>query len=138
MQAYLQWGTPLHREGLPVQSPSVCPPGTGYRRRRKPHEKTTLRARPRPAAGSLPAGLGPGRDWYLEDGDIIIRATKDRQTVSQGKKPKSDNAPVIKQNEQNDSSTATDRVIKVIAEEDATANVTLDGVNIEKQQDKFN
>ena len=69
--------------------------------------------------------------WYLEDGDIIIRATKDRQTVSQGEKTEIDNAPVIKQNEQNNSSTATDKTITIDADENATANVTLDGVNID-------
>lgn len=69
--------------------------------------------------------------WYLENGDIIIRATKDRQTVSQGEKTEIDNAPVIKQNEQNDSSTATDKTITIDAEKDATANVTLGGVNID-------
>lgn len=69
--------------------------------------------------------------WYLEDGDITIRATKDRQTVSQGEKNEIDNAPVIKQNEQNDSSTATDKTITIDAEKDATANVTLGGVNID-------
>ena len=66
--------------------------------------------------------------WYLEDGDITIRATESGQTVSQGTTTEADAAPVIKQRE---SSTSTDRVIKVIAEEDATANVTLDGVNID-------
>ena len=66
--------------------------------------------------------------WYLEDGDITIRATENGQTVSQGNTTEADDAPVIKQRE---SSTSTDRVIKVIAEEDATANVTLDGVNID-------
>lgn len=69
--------------------------------------------------------------WYLEDGDITIRATKDRQTVSQGEKTEIDNAPVIKQNEQNNSSTATDKTITIDAEKDATANVTLGGVNID-------
>ena len=66
--------------------------------------------------------------WYLEDGDITIRATESGQTVSQGNTTEADVAPVIKQRE---SSTSTDRVIKVIAEEDATANVTLGGVNID-------
>lgn len=116
-----------------MRSPSVCPPGTGYRRRRKPHEKTTLRARPRPAAGSLLPGLGPGQaTWYLEDGDITIRATENGQTVKQGDKDAvEDAAPVIKQNEQNNSSTATDKTITIDAEKDATANVTLGGVNID-------
>ena len=70
--------------------------------------------------------------WYLEDGDIIIRATKDGQYVSQGDNAAvEDNTPVIKQNEQNDSSTATDKTITIDAEKDATANVTLGGVNID-------
>ena len=69
--------------------------------------------------------------WYLEDGDITIRATESGQTVSQGDNAAvEDNTPVIKQNEQNDSSTATDKTITIDAEKDATANVTLDGVNI--------
>ena len=66
--------------------------------------------------------------WYLEDGDITIRATESGQTVSQGNTTEADDAPVIKQR---DSSNSTDKVIKVIAEKDATANVTLDGVNID-------
>lgn len=70
--------------------------------------------------------------WYLEDGDITIRATESGQYVSQGDNAAvEDNTPVIKQNEQNDSSTATDKTITIDAEKDATANVTLDGVNID-------
>ena len=66
--------------------------------------------------------------WYLENGDITIRATEDGQYVSQGdKQDVKDDDTIISQK---DSSTSTDRVIKVIAEKDATANVTLDGVNI--------
>ncbi len=70
--------------------------------------------------------------WYLENGDIIIRATENGQTVKQGDKDAvEDAAPVIKQNEQNNSSTATDKTITIDAEKDATANVTLGGVNID-------
>ena len=78
-------------------------------------------------AVSLPVSALAG-EWFIDDGDIIISATENSQTVSQGEKTKIDNTPVIKQK---DSSKSTDRVIKVIAEEDATANVTLDGVNID-------
>ena len=78
-------------------------------------------------AVSLPVSA-LARDWYIDDGDITIRATENGQTVSQGNTTEADVAPVIKQRE---SSTSTDRVIKVIAEEDATANVTLDGVKID-------
>ena len=78
-------------------------------------------------AVSLPVSA-LARDWYIDEGDITIRATENGQTVSQGNTTEADVAPVIKQRE---SSTSTDRVIKVIAEEDATANVTLGGVNID-------
>lgn len=78
-------------------------------------------------AVSLPVSA-LARDWYIDDGDITIRATENGQTVSQGNTTEADDAPVIKQR---DSSNSTDKVIKVIAEKDATANVTLDGVNID-------
>lgn len=77
-------------------------------------------------AVSLPVSA-LARDWYIDDGDITISATENSQTVSQGSTTEADDAPVIKQR---DSSNSTDKVIKVIAEKDATANVTLDGVNI--------
>ena len=78
-------------------------------------------------AVSLPVSALAG-EWFIDDGDIIISATENGQTVSQGTTTEADDAPVIKQR---DSSNSTDKVIKVIAEKDATANVTLDGVNID-------
>lgn len=78
-------------------------------------------------AVSLPVSALAG-EWFIDDGDIIISATENGQTVSQGNTTEADVAPVIKQR---DSSNSTDKVIKVIAEKDATANVTLDGVNID-------
>lgn len=79
-------------------------------------------------AVSLPVSALAG-EWFIDDGDIIINATENGQTVKQGNKGAvEDAAPVIKQR---DSSNSTDKVIKVIAEKDATANVTLDGVNID-------
>lgn len=78
-------------------------------------------------AVSLPVSALAG-EWFIDDGDIIISATENGQTVSQGTTTEADAAPVIKQR---DSSNSTDKVIKVIAEKDATANVTLDGVNID-------
>ena len=78
-------------------------------------------------AVSLPVSALAG-EWFIDGGDIIINATENGQTVKQGNKDAvDDDAPVIKQK---DSSNSTDNVIKVIAEKDATANVTLDGVNI--------
>lgn len=78
-------------------------------------------------AVSLPVSALAG-EWFIDDGDIIISATENGQTVSQGNTTEADVAPVIKQR---DSSNSTDKVIKVIAEKDATANVTLGGVNID-------
>lgn len=79
-------------------------------------------------AVSLPVSALAG-EWFIDDGDIIISATENGQTVKQGDNDaEADDAPVIKQR---DSSNSTDKVIKVIAEKDATANVTLDGVNID-------
>ena len=66
--------------------------------------------------------------WYLENGDITIRAAEDGQTVSQGEKTEIDNAPVIKQKDSNES---TSNTITINADENATANVTLGGVNID-------
>ncbi len=66
--------------------------------------------------------------WYLEDGDITIRATESGQTVSQGNTTEADVAPVIKQK---DSNKSTSNTITINADENATANVTLDGVNID-------
>ena len=83
-------------------------------------------------AVSLPVSALAG-EWFIDGGDIIINATADgKQTVKQGNNGAvEDAAPVIKQNEQNNSSTATDKTITIDAEKDATANVTLGGVNID-------
>ena len=87
-------------------------------------------------AVSLPVSALAG-EWFIEGGDIIINATADgKQTVKQGNNGAvEDAAPVIKQR---DSSNSTDKVIKVIAEKDATANVTLDGVNINTDANRRN
>lgn len=67
--------------------------------------------------------------WYLENGDITIRATENGQYVSQGENVNvRDDDPTISQN---DSSTSTSNTITIDADENATANVTLDGVNID-------
>ena len=66
--------------------------------------------------------------WYVDDGNITVNATGSGQTVSQGETTTPDDAPVITQR---DSSTPTTNTVTVKAEENATANVTLDGVNID-------
>lgn len=78
-------------------------------------------------AVSLPVSA-LARDWYIDEGDITIRATENGQTVSQGNTTEADVAPVIKQK---DSSTSTSNTITIDADENATANVTLGGVNID-------
>ena len=67
-------------------------------------------------------------EWYLEDGDITVSAGDSGQTVSQGSSTDvADEAPVIKQR---DSTAATDSTITIQASGDATANVTIQDINI--------
>ena len=66
--------------------------------------------------------------WYLENGNITVNATESGQTVTQGAQVDvPDSAPIITQY---DSSTATTNTVTITAAENATANVTLSGVNI--------
>ena len=72
-------------------------------------------------------------DWYLEDGDINVSADSSGQTVSQGGGAAvADNAPVISQR---DSSKATDSTITISTSDGATANVTIEDVNISSSGD---
>ena len=73
-------------------------------------------------------------DWYLEDGDITVSADSSGQTVSQGSTSVADDAPVIKQR---DSSAATDSTITISTSDDATANVTIEDVNISSENGEF-
>lgn len=76
-------------------------------------------------------------DWYLENGDISVSAEVDEsggttQTVSQKHSDtetttKKDNSPTITHKE---SGTSTSNTVTITAGENATANVTLNGVNI--------
>lgn len=77
-------------------------------------------------AVSLPVSALAG-EWFIDDGDIIISATENGQTVSQGTTTEADAAPVIKQR---NSSTATDKTIKIETTGGATADVTIENVNI--------
>ena len=64
-------------------------------------------------------------EWYLEDGDITVSAGDSGQTVSQGGGAAvEDNAPVIK-------GSSTENTVTINAEKDRTANVTIEGVNID-------
>lgn len=66
--------------------------------------------------------------WYLDEGSITVNATESGQTVSQGETSKNDDAPVITQH---DNETPTANTVTIKAEENATAEVTLSGVNID-------
>ena len=65
-------------------------------------------------------------DWDLDKGSITVSATVENQTVSQaGGSPTVDNNPVIT------SSGTTNNTVTITAEKNATANVTLENVNID-------
>ncbi len=70
--------------------------------------------------------------WYLENGDITIRATEDGQYVSQGGNNVRDDDPTITQK---DSSKETGSTIKIETTGDATADVTIEKVNIKSSGD---
>lgn len=66
-------------------------------------------------------------DWNLDNGDITVSATVESQTVSQaGGSPTVDHNPVI-----TSSSGTTNNTVTITAEKNATANVTLENVNID-------
>lgn len=71
--------------------------------------------------------------WYLENGDITIRAAEDGQYVSQGDKQnvKDDDTTIT----QKDSETATDKTVKIKTTGGATADVTIEDVNIKSDGD---
>ena len=66
-------------------------------------------------------------NWDLDKGSITVNATVESQTVSQaGGSPTVDNNPVI-----TSSSGKTNNTVTITAEKNATANVTLENVNID-------
>ena len=66
-------------------------------------------------------------DWDLDKGSITVNATAESQTVSQaGGSPTVDHNPVI-----TSSSGTTGNTVTITAEKNATANVTLENVNID-------
>lgn len=72
-------------------------------------------------------------EWYLEDGDITVSAGDSGQTVSQGSSTDvADDAPVIKQR---DSAAAAGSTITIKTTGDATANVTIQDINISSTGD---
>ena len=72
-------------------------------------------------------------EWYLEDGSITVSAGDSGQTVSQGSSTNvADDAPVIKQR---DSAAAAGSTITIKTTGDATANVTIQDINISSTGD---
>ena len=66
------------------------------------------------------------KDWDLNNGSITVNAVPGTdQTVTQGNNTQNDNNPVIT------SSGKTENTVTIKAEENATANVTLENVNID-------
>ena len=64
--------------------------------------------------------------WYLDTGDIIVEAKDNTQTVIQeGGTPTLDDNPIITNNGK------TENTVIINAEANATANVTLENVNID-------
>lgn len=80
-------------------------------------------------AASLPVSAFAD-NWYLDDGDITVIASESGQMVSRGGLTIGipDSAPVITQS---DSSTPASHTITITTMENATANVTLQNVNID-------
>ena len=71
--------------------------------------------------------------WYLEDGDITVIADENGQSVKQGNNDAvADDDVVITQR---DSEKATDNTITVSTSDDATANITIENVNISSDGD---
>lgn len=82
-------------------------------------------------AVSLPVTI-LAEPWYLEKGDITVNAGESGQTVSQGDQQNvPDPAPVITQS----GTDVTNNTVTINADAGCTANVTLDGVNIDVSGD---
>ena len=72
-------------------------------------------------------------EWHLEDGNITVSAGDSGQTVSQGSSTDvADDAPVIKQR---DSTAAAGSTITINTSGNATANVTIQDINISSTGD---
>ena len=81
--------------------------------------------------GTFIPGFVLADNWYLENGDITVTATEASQTVSQGSTTKPDSAPIISNSSGGESSASTNNTVTIKAERNATANVTLENVNID-------
>ena len=74
--------------------------------------------------------------WYMEDGDVIVSASESGQTVSQNNNTIGDNDPTFTNR---DSSVASDSTITIKTSDDATANITIEDINLKhiRQKSRF-
>ena len=122
---------------IPMQSPGCLPDGVRVRTRKENvHPMKMRRLISAIIALLLVVNLSVtafAAEWYLEDGDITVSAGDSGQTVSQGSSTDvADDAPVIKQR---DSAAAAGSTITIQTTGDATANVTIQDINISSTGD---
>lgn len=70
--------------------------------------------------------------WYMEDGDVIVSASESGQTVSQNNNTIGDNDPTFTNR---DSDVASDSSITITTSDDATANITIEDINLKHSQE---
>lgn len=70
--------------------------------------------------------------WYMEDGDVIVSASESGQTVSQNNNTIGDNDPTFTNR---DSDVASDSTITITTSDDATANITIEDINLKHSQE---
>ena len=91
-------------------------------------EKTLSRLMAGALSVSMLAMTAGAATWYMEDGDVTVTATETSQTVTQGTNTQEDLAPVFTNRTVNTADTS----ITVTTTEDATANITLKNMDLEK------
>ena len=69
---------------------------------------------------------------YMEDGDVIVSASESGQTVSQNNNTIGDNDPTFTNR---DSDVASDSTITITTSDDATANITIEDINLKHSQE---
>lgn len=70
--------------------------------------------------------------WYMEDGDVVVSASENGQTVSQNNNTVEDNDPTFTNRH---SDTASDSTITITTSDDATANITIEDINLKHSYD---
>lgn len=68
----------------------------------------------------------------MEDGDVIVSASESGQTVSQNNNTIGDNDPTFTNR---DSDVASDSTITITTSDDATANITIEDINLKHSQE---